>query len=159
MDAYQQLITTISLTMGAAWASGINLYYFWLLLWQGSTGIREDPILILFSVPAYRFTSSSKSGHTLPIAPNEIFQSLAVSACHSIRCKFSRSPLWPLESVEAWIYGFGKHNYDFSILSGNLLCSYAQGVKFLEKIFPSIQGRISLYTQMPLWPPTARRSW
>jgi len=26
MDAYQQLIQTISLTMGAAWASGINLY-------------------------------------------------------------------------------------------------------------------------------------
>ncbi len=26
MDAYQQLITTISLTMGVAWASGINLY-------------------------------------------------------------------------------------------------------------------------------------
>lgn len=26
MDSYQQLIATISLTMGAAWASGINLY-------------------------------------------------------------------------------------------------------------------------------------
>lgn len=26
MDAYQQLITTLSLTMGVAWASGINLY-------------------------------------------------------------------------------------------------------------------------------------
>ncbi|MEN8190029.1 MAG: DUF4126 domain-containing protein [Thermodesulfobacteriota bacterium] len=26
MDAYQQLITTISLTMGTAWAAGINLY-------------------------------------------------------------------------------------------------------------------------------------
>ncbi len=26
MDAYQQLITTIALTMGVAWASGINLY-------------------------------------------------------------------------------------------------------------------------------------
>lgn len=26
MDAYQQVITTLSLTMGAAWASGINLY-------------------------------------------------------------------------------------------------------------------------------------
>lgn len=26
MDAYQQLIATIALTMGAAWASGINLY-------------------------------------------------------------------------------------------------------------------------------------
>ena len=26
MDAYQQVIATISLTMGAAWASGINLY-------------------------------------------------------------------------------------------------------------------------------------
>ena len=26
MDAYQQVISTIALTMGAAWASGINLY-------------------------------------------------------------------------------------------------------------------------------------
>ena len=26
MDAYQQIIATISLTMGVAWASGINLY-------------------------------------------------------------------------------------------------------------------------------------
>jgi hypothetical protein len=26
MDAYQQLITTLALTMGTAWAAGINLY-------------------------------------------------------------------------------------------------------------------------------------
>ncbi len=56
MDAYQQLITTISLTMGAAWASGINLYATIAMLGiMGTTGnivlpeslvVLQDPLVI-----------------------------------------------------------------------------------------------------------------
>lgn len=56
MDAYQQLITTISLTMGVAWASGINLYAtIGMLGFLGLTGnivlpdqlqILQDPLII-----------------------------------------------------------------------------------------------------------------
>jgi hypothetical protein len=56
MDAYQQLITTISLTMGVAWASGINLYAtIGMLGLLGLTGnivlpeqlaILQDPLII-----------------------------------------------------------------------------------------------------------------
>lgn len=56
MDNYQQLITTISLTMGVAWASGINLYAAIAMLGiLGSTGnvvlpeslvVVEDPLVI-----------------------------------------------------------------------------------------------------------------
>ncbi len=56
MDAYQQIITTISLTMGVAWASGINLYAtIGLLGFLGLTGnialpeqllVLQDPLVI-----------------------------------------------------------------------------------------------------------------
>jgi hypothetical protein len=56
MDAYQQLIATISLTMGVAWASGINLYAtIGMLGYLGITGnidlpdqllILQDPMVI-----------------------------------------------------------------------------------------------------------------
>ena len=56
MDTYQQLITTLSLTMGAAWASGINLYATIAMLgFLGSTGnidlpsqllVIQDPLVI-----------------------------------------------------------------------------------------------------------------
>ncbi len=39
MDAYQQIIATIALTMGTAWASGINLYATLAMLGiMGATG-------------------------------------------------------------------------------------------------------------------------
>lgn len=57
MDAYQQLITTLALTMGAAWASGINLYATIAMLGiLGSTGnldlpsqllVVQDPLVIV----------------------------------------------------------------------------------------------------------------
>lgn len=50
MDAYQQLITTISLTMGVAWASGINLYAtIGMLGILGVTGniVLPDQLLVL----------------------------------------------------------------------------------------------------------------
>jgi hypothetical protein len=44
MDEYQQLIGVISLTMGVAWASGLNLYAAILVLgFGGSTGGIELP--------------------------------------------------------------------------------------------------------------------
>lgn len=56
MDPYQQLITTLSLTMGVAWASGINLYAAVAMLGiLGSTGnvdlpanllVVQDPLVI-----------------------------------------------------------------------------------------------------------------
>lgn len=56
MDDYQQLITTISLTMGVAWASGINLYAAIAMLGiLGTTGnvvlpeslvVVQDPLVI-----------------------------------------------------------------------------------------------------------------
>ncbi len=56
MDAYQQLTTTLALTMGAAWASGINLYATIAMLgFLGSTGnidlpnqllVVQDPLVI-----------------------------------------------------------------------------------------------------------------
>lgn len=56
MDAYQQVITTLSLTMGAAWASGINLYATIAMLGiLGTTGnivlpeqllVLQDPLVI-----------------------------------------------------------------------------------------------------------------
>ncbi len=56
MDAYQQIIATIALMMGAAWASGINLYATIAMLGiLGSTGnialpqqlaILQDPLII-----------------------------------------------------------------------------------------------------------------
>lgn len=56
MDAYQQLITTIALTMGVAWASGINLYAtIGMLGILGMTGnivlpeqlqILQDPLIV-----------------------------------------------------------------------------------------------------------------
>lgn len=63
MDAYQQLITTISLTMGVAWASGINLYAtIGMLGILGLTGniilpeqlqILQDPLIIGAAVLMY----------------------------------------------------------------------------------------------------------
>lgn len=56
MDAYQQVIATLSLTMGAAWASGINLYATIAMLGMlGATGnialpeqllVVQDPLVI-----------------------------------------------------------------------------------------------------------------
>ncbi len=56
MDAYQQVIATISLTMGVAWASGINLYAtIGMLGIMGATGniilpeqllVLQDPLVI-----------------------------------------------------------------------------------------------------------------
>lgn len=63
MDAYQQLITTISLTMGVAWASGINLYAtIGVLGILGATGnialpeqllVIQDPLVIGAAVFMY----------------------------------------------------------------------------------------------------------
>ncbi len=63
MDAYQQLIATISLTMGVAWASGINLYATIAMLGiLGVTGnivlpeqllILQDPLVIGAAVFMY----------------------------------------------------------------------------------------------------------
>lgn len=50
MDAYQQLIMTISLTMGVAWASGINLYATIAVLGiLGLTGniVLPEPLLVV----------------------------------------------------------------------------------------------------------------
>ncbi len=50
MDAYQQVIATIALTMGAAWASGINLYATIAVLGiMGATGnvTLPEPLLVL----------------------------------------------------------------------------------------------------------------
>lgn len=48
MDAYQQLITTLALTMGAAWASGINLYATIAMLGiLGSSGNLDLPSQLL----------------------------------------------------------------------------------------------------------------
>lgn len=52
MDAYQQIISTIALTMGAAWASGINLYATIAVLGVlGATGnvTLPDQLLVLQS--------------------------------------------------------------------------------------------------------------
>lgn len=63
MDAYQQIITTISLTMGAAWASGINLYATIAMLGiLGATGnvtlpetmmMLQDPVVIMSACVMY----------------------------------------------------------------------------------------------------------
>ncbi len=63
MDAYQQVITTLALTMGAAWASGINLYAtIGVLGILGVTGnvilpeqlqVLQDPIVISAAVLMY----------------------------------------------------------------------------------------------------------
>lgn len=63
MDAYQELITTISLTMGVAWASGINLYAtIGVLGLLGITGnitlpeqlvVIQDPLVIAAAVFMY----------------------------------------------------------------------------------------------------------
>ncbi|THB77692.1 MAG: DUF4126 domain-containing protein [Desulfobulbaceae bacterium] len=50
MDAYQQVITTIALTMGSAWACGINLYATIAVLGiMGITGniVLPEPLLVL----------------------------------------------------------------------------------------------------------------
>jgi hypothetical protein len=48
MDAYQQVISTIALTMGAAWASGINLYATIAVLGiLGATGYVDLPTQLL----------------------------------------------------------------------------------------------------------------
>ncbi|MBT8353361.1 MAG: DUF4126 domain-containing protein, partial [Desulfofustis sp.] len=48
MDAYQQVISTIALTMGAAWASGINLYATIAVLGMlGATGNVDLPTQLL----------------------------------------------------------------------------------------------------------------
>lgn len=50
MDAYQQLIATIALTMGTAWAAGINLYAtIGVLGFLGVTGniVLPEPLLVL----------------------------------------------------------------------------------------------------------------
>ncbi|WP_136806282.1 DUF4126 domain-containing protein [Desulfosediminicola flagellatus] len=63
MDAYQQIITTIALTMGAAWASGINLYATIAMLGiLGATGnvvlpetmmMLQDPVVIMAACVMY----------------------------------------------------------------------------------------------------------
>lgn len=63
MDAYHQLITTIALTMGVAWASGINLYATIAMLGiLGSTGnivlpetlsVVQDPLVIIAACVMY----------------------------------------------------------------------------------------------------------
>lgn len=63
MDAYQQLIATISLTMGVAWASGINLYAtIGMLGIMGATGnivlpeqllVLQDPLVIGAAILMY----------------------------------------------------------------------------------------------------------
>ena len=57
MDEYQQLISVISLTMGVAWASGLNLYAAILVLGLGGSSggidlpenlqIVQDPAVML----------------------------------------------------------------------------------------------------------------
>ncbi len=45
MEAYEQIIQTIALSMGVAWASGLNLYATILVLgWMGSTGAIALPL-------------------------------------------------------------------------------------------------------------------
>ena len=63
MDAYHQLITTIALTMGVAWASGINLYATIAMLGiLGNTGnivlpetlgVVQDPLVIIAACVMY----------------------------------------------------------------------------------------------------------
>ena len=63
MDAYQQIIATISLTMGVAWASGINLYATIAMLGLlGNSGnidlpetllILQDPLVIISACVMY----------------------------------------------------------------------------------------------------------
>ncbi|MFV0437986.1 MAG: DUF4126 domain-containing protein [Desulfopila sp.] len=63
MDAYQQLIATLSLTMGVAWASGINLYATIAMLGiLGSNGnitlpdsllVVQDPLVIIAACVMY----------------------------------------------------------------------------------------------------------
>lgn len=63
MDAYQQIIATISLTMGVAWASGINLYAtIGMLGILGATGnivlpeslaVLQDPLIIAAALFMY----------------------------------------------------------------------------------------------------------
>ncbi len=63
MDAYQQLITTIALTMGTAWAAGINLYATIAVLgFLGFTGnvvlpeqllILQDPMVVAAAALMY----------------------------------------------------------------------------------------------------------
>lgn len=63
MDAYQQIISTIALTMGVAWASGINLYATLAMLGiLGSTGniilpesllVLQDPLVIVAACVMY----------------------------------------------------------------------------------------------------------
>lgn len=63
MDAYHEIITTIALTMGVAWASGINLYATIAMLGiLGSTGniilpetllVVQDPLVIIAACVMY----------------------------------------------------------------------------------------------------------
>lgn len=63
MDEYQSIIATIALTMGAAWASGINLYATLAMLGiLGSTGnialpeglmVLQDPVVIMAACTMY----------------------------------------------------------------------------------------------------------
>lgn len=63
MDAYQHIIATIALTMGAAWASGINLYATIAMLGiLGATGniilpeslmVLQDPLVIIAACVMY----------------------------------------------------------------------------------------------------------
>lgn len=63
MDAYQQIISTLALTMGAAWASGINLYATLAMLgFLGATGnivlpeqllLLQDPVVIMAASVMY----------------------------------------------------------------------------------------------------------
>ncbi len=63
MDAYQQIVATIALTMGVAWASGINLYATIAMLGiLGSTGnivlpetllVLQDPLVIIAASVMY----------------------------------------------------------------------------------------------------------
>ncbi|SHO45959.1 DUF4126 domain-containing protein [Desulfopila aestuarii] len=63
MDAYQQIIATISLTMGVAWASGINLYATIAMLGLlGNSGnivlpetllVLQDPLVIISACVMY----------------------------------------------------------------------------------------------------------
>jgi len=63
MDAYQQVVATIALTMGVAWASGINLYATIAMLGiLGSTGnivlpetllVLQDPLVIIAASVMY----------------------------------------------------------------------------------------------------------
>lgn len=63
MDSYESLVQTISLTMGVAWASGINLYAAILVLGLGSNfgyieipptlAVVEDPVVLLGAAGLY----------------------------------------------------------------------------------------------------------